>query len=73
MRLDLDPPRSPSSTNGMATIVLSALPCAPRVGRDVGFAAARPGREVEDALDRLGWQAGAVVGDRDAVVVDGRR
>ena len=52
LRGDLHRAVLPSSTNGIASSVFSALPWAPRVGRDVGFAARDARGEVEDAFDR---------------------
>ena len=51
-------------------MVLSALPCAPRVGADIGFPRRYADAVVEDALDRLRWNAGAVVLDDDRPAVD---
>src|SRR5262249_34566322 len=69
-------PRAPSRAKAMATIVLSALPCAPPGRRCIGFPRGNPHREVENAGDRLGRNARTVVGDGDGAVgnlnLDGR-
>ena len=54
----------------MATIVFRALPCAPLVGRGIGLAAGDSDREIQDAGDRLGRDARAIVGDDDLPVAD---
>src|SRR5262245_8906331 len=70
MRRDLDLPAFAVAHEGHGEDRLQRVTLGAPRRRDVGFPRARPGREVEDAPNRRGWNPWAVIPDRDSARVD---
>src|SRR5512144_1942572 len=65
--IDLDPAGFAVEREGHGEDRLQRVALRPAAGRDIGFAARYPNREVENARDHLSRQARAVVHDGDSV------